>query len=583
MSSPDRSIDIDLEKYPSTATKSVYGQSKDDKNVFDIHPTESQVIPGEVEYADTPSHQNFLQKFFSDFKPVKADREDGVALKRHLKGRHMQMIAIGGAIGTGLFVGSGSSLADGGPASVIIDYTLIGIMMFFTVYALGELAVSYPVAGGFYNYAVRFIDPAWGFAVGWNYFMNYFVTFPLELTTCAITFRYWTDINSCAWITIFLVFVICINLFGVRGYGEVEFILSTLKVVATTGFIILAIIINCGGVPTDPRGYIGGKIIKNKPFRHSFKGFCSVFTTAGFSFSGTEVVGLAAAEAEDPQKSLPRATKQVFWRIAIFYVVSLILIGLLVSPDDPRLMGNSSDGSTSPFVLAIKEANIRGLPSVFNAVIIISTVSVANSCTFTASRTLHAMAAKGDAPRFFAYTDRLGRPLLAMAVCLLFGFFAYINAAGDVSDTVFDWLLAISGISNFFSWGSINLCHIVFRLAMKKQGRSLDQLGFVSPMGIWGSAIGLAFNILCLMAEFYVSLFPIGSKPNANDFFQGYLAAPIVIAFFIGYKIYDRSHIPSLSKLDLDTGLRTYPPRDKESEKIRDAKGFFKWIWQSLC
>ncbi|CAB91572.1 plasma membrane amino acid transmembrane transporter Aat1 [Schizosaccharomyces pombe] len=547
---------------------------------------ESTVLSGQVDFVE-PEHKGFFQNLIDGFKPAReADGNGGPALKRGLSTRHMQLMSIGGAIGSGLYVGSGSALADGGPASVIINYILIGIMMFFVIYALGEMAVAYPVAGSFNTYATRFIDPAWGFAVSWNYFFNYFVTFPFELTTCAITFTFWTDVNCAVWISIFLVVVIGINLFGVRVFGEVEFVLALIKVVATVGFIILAIIINCGGVPTDHRGYIGGSIIKQKPFRHGFKGFCSVYTTAAFSFSGTEIVGLAAAEVGDPRKTLPGAVKQVFWRVAIFYIVSLILIGLLISPDDPKLMGNGS-ASVSPFVLAIQEANIKGLPSVFNAVIIISVISVTNSSTYTAGRTLHGMANLKQAPAFFKYTDRLGRPLIAMIVVLSFGFFAYINEANnngnDISDTVFDWLLAISGLSNFFTWGSICLSHIMFRLAFKKQGHSLKELGFVSPMGIWGSVIGLGFNILCLMAEFYVSLFPIGGSPNANDFFQGYLAACITLVFFIGYKIYDRSHIPSLDKLDITTGLKTYEYEETKDSSDTGRFRFFKKIINTVC
>ncbi|EPX73919.1 uncharacterized protein SOCG_03136 [Schizosaccharomyces octosporus yFS286] len=568
-----------IEKYPSNTITPE--DTKDEKKLPLDSPTTAP--QGEL-YELEPKKEGFFESIINDFKPATTTRGDGAALKRSLKGRHMQMIAIGGAIGTGLFVGSGSSLANGGPASVIIDYTLIGIMMYFTVYALGELAVAYPLAGGFYTYCMRFIDPGWGFACGWNYFLNYFVTFPLELTTCAITFKYWTEINSAVWISIFLFLIIFINLFGVKGYGEVEFILSTIKVIATTGFIILAIIINCGGVPTDHRGYIGGKIISHQPFRHGFKGFCSVFTTAAFSFSGTEAVGLAAAEAENPRKSLPHATRQVFWRIAIFYVVGLLMISLLVSPDDSDLMNNSSNTSVSPFVLAIREAGIKGLPSVFNAVIIISVISVANSCTYIASRTLHALALNKNAPSFLTYTDRLGRPLMAMILVLAFGFIAYINEAKNKSTTVFNWLLAVSGLSSFFSWGSINLCHIIFRLAMKKQGRSLDTLGFVSPMGIWGSCIGLGFNILCLIAQFYVSLFPVGGKPNAAGFFQGYLAAIVVVVFFIGYKIYDRTYIRSLADIDLDTGLHTFEDlSDNNNEKPRNAKGRIKQVLKNVC
>jgi len=215
-------------------------------------------------------------------------------LKRNLQGRHMQMIAIGGSIGAGLFVGSGGALQSGGPGSLVIDFIITGIMLLMTVNALGELASLYPVAGAFYTYSARFIDPAWGFAMGWNYAINWLVTLPFELTAAGITIAFWTngDINVGAWITIFLVLIIIINIFGVRGYGEVEFVLGMVKVIAVIGFIIYGIIVDCGGVPTDTRGYIGAHYWHDPgAFRNGFKGFCSVFVTAAFAFSGTELVG----------------------------------------------------------------------------------------------------------------------------------------------------------------------------------------------------------------------------------------------------------------------------------------------------
>ena len=233
------------------------------------------------------------------------------------------MIAIGGSIGTGLFVGSGSALSTGGPAALIIDYGLIGIMLFCTVHALGELAVLYPVAGSFAAYSSRFIDPAWGFAMGWNYALQWMVTLPLEIVAASITLQFWDGAkgtNPAAWVTIFLFVIIAINLFGVRGYGEAEFVFSIIKVLAVVGFCILGIIINTGGVGDK---YYGAHYwYEPGAFAAGFKGVCSVFTTAAFSFSGTELVGLAAAESENPRKTLPKAVKQVFWRICL---VSILL------------------------------------------------------------------------------------------------------------------------------------------------------------------------------------------------------------------------------------------------------------------
>ena len=185
------------------------------------------------------------------------------------------------------------------------------------------------------------MSPSWGFATGWDYAIQWLTVLPFEITTAGITLDYWKNarsVDNAVWVTIFLVALAVVQIFGVRGYGETEFILSIIKVTACTGFIILGIIINCGGVPTDPRGYIGGRYWHSpySAFKNGFHGFCSVFVTAAFSFAGTELTGLAAAEAENPLKSIPQATKQVVWRIMFFYVVALLLIGLNVPSNDRK-------------------------------------------------------------------------------------------------------------------------------------------------------------------------------------------------------------------------------------------------------
>ncbi|TVY81031.1 putative amino-acid permease P7G5.06 [Lachnellula suecica] len=512
-------------------------------------------------------------------------------LKRHLKGRHMQMIAIGGSIGAGLFVGSGKALASGGPGWLIIDFLIIGFMLLLTVNAMGELAALYPVAGSFYNYSVRFIDPAWGFAMGWNYAINWLVVLPFELTTAGITIAYWTDpnntgtpsINVGVWITIFLAMVVAINLFGVKGYGEVEFVLGTIKVIAIIGFIILGVIIDCGGVPTDTRGYIGAKYWHDPgAFRNNFKGFCSVFVTAAFAFAGTELVGLAAAESDNPRVMIPKATKQVFWRISLFYIVSLFILGLIV-PSDNTDLSNASGGNTrySPFVLSFQLAGIKALPSIFNAVITIAVISVANSCTYGSTRTLQALCAQGMGPAWGMKIDKHGRPYWLILVALLFGCLAYVNEASAGGD-IFNWLLALSGLSNFFTWGSICFAHIQFRRVWKMNGRTTDDLPFAAIFGVTGSWIGLGLNIMCLLAQFYIALFPIGgAPPNAEDFFEAYLAAPIVIAFFVGYKLWKRewSIGVDLSAIKVDEGRRDYDADAFRAEMEAERAEIASWTW----
>ncbi|KUI56267.1 hypothetical protein VP1G_03590 [Cytospora mali] len=512
------------------------------------------------------------------------DEELGVVngdnkLNRDLKSRHMQMIAIGGAIGAGLFVGSGSALHAGGPAALVICYSIIGVMLLFTCQALAELAVLYPVNGAFYTYVVRFIDPSWGFAMGWDYAISWLTILPFELVAASITITYWRDdLNMGIWVTIFLVVLCGIQIFGVRGYGEVEFVLSMIKIAACTGFIILGIVINCGGVGNQ--GYLGAKYWHDPgAFNNGFNGFCSVFVVAAFAFGGTELVGLAAAESANPRKAIPLATKQVFWRIFFFYVVNLFIVGLIIPSNDDRLLGASgANTKASPFVLAIEDAGIKVLPSIFNAVITLAVISVANSCTFGSTRTMQAMAERGMAPKQLAYIDKHGRPIWCIVIQILFGLLAFIGEASSQS-IIFTWLLSLSGLSYFFVWGTICATHIRFRKAWKQHGLSLDLIPYKPTLGVWGSWIGLILCALCLIATFYSSLYPTpNSTPDAMYFFEQYLAAPVVLALYLFWKIYtkDWRFLVPISEMDMMAGARLHNPEDVDDDLPKHQNWFVR-------
>ncbi|KAK8082999.1 amino acid permease [Apiospora saccharicola] len=469
------------------------------------------------------------------------------SLLRRLKGRHLQMIAIGGSIGTGLFVASGRSLAVGGPGSLLLAYLFVGTMLYFTVQALGELAVAFPVAGSFSAYSTRFIDPSWGFAMGWN---------------------------------IFLAIIVFINLFGVKGYGEAEFIFAIIKVIAVIGFILLGVVLNIGGTPNG--GYIGDLYWHNPgAFHNGFKGLCTVFVQAAFAFAGTELVGLAAAETMNPRKSLPTAIKQVFWRISLFYIVALTLVGLLVPYTDTRLLrgeGNTDKmtAAASPFVIAIENAGIEVLPSVMNVVILIAVLSVGNSSVFGSSRTLAALADQKQAPRILAYVDRQGRPLVAIVVASSVGLLAFLADIGAQS-TVLDWLLAISGLSSLFTWASICLAHIRFRRAWADQGHSLSELAFRSQCGVWGSWLGFGFNLLVLVTQFWL----------AENFFLQYMAVPIVMVFYAAHRFHIRGTggFVRTRDIDIDTGRRDFNLPILVAQETEERRGWPKWkkLYKFLC
>lgn len=499
------------------------------------------------------------------------------------------MIAIGGSIGTGLFVGSANSFVAGGPASVLICFLLIGAMLFTVVHALGELAVLFPIQGSFSVFSTRFIDPAWGFAMGWNYAMQWLIVLPLELSAAAIVIQYWqTSLNIGVYITIFIIVIVAINLCGVRGYGEAEFVFSTIKVIAVIGFIILAVVIDVGGAPNGK--YLGAHTWHNPgAFNHGFHGLCAVFVNAAFSFSGTELVGLAAAEAANPRKTLPKATKQVFWRILIFYIVSLLLIGFIVPYNDPRLTLTTSTAASSPFVIAILIGEIKVLPDIFNAVILIAVLSVGNSSTYGSSRTIAGLAQIGQAPAILGYVDRMGRPLASLLLALVFGFLAYINIAPS-GDTIFDWLLALSALSSFFTWGSICFCHIRFRKAWIAQGHSLKEIPFRSASGVIGSWFGLTLNVLCLIAQFYVALYAPGASTinTAGEFFEAYLAVPIIAVFYVFYKVvyWKTAKFQRASTMDITSQRRALDMEEIEAEEEAERLNptpTWKKIYHTLC
>lgn len=488
-------------------------------------------------------------------------------LQQKMKPRHLQMIAVGGSIGTGLFIGSGGALAVGGPAALLLDWIIIGFMVLMTCQAIGEMAILYPLSGGFYALAVRMLDPAWGFAMGWNYVLQWAVVLPLEITAAGITVSYWpNNVPLGAWITIFFLAIVAINVFGTLGYAEEEFWSSCLKLFVVVMFIFIAVVLNAGGGPKDGDygSYVGGRYWQDPgAFAHGFPGVCAVFVTAAFSFAGTELVGLAASETPNPRKTMPSAIKNTFWRITIIYILSLLMIGLLLPYNDENLLFGGGTAAASPFVRVLDRAKIPGINHLINVTICISVLSIGLSCVYGGSRTLAALAETGYAPKIFAYVDKSGRPLWAVVFILAFGPLAYVNLAQDSADEVFAWLLALSGLSTLFTWGSIMLCHIRFRKAWKVQGHSVEELPFRAMFGVWGSWIGLILVFLVLLAQGYVAIWPIDGMSSdsatvAENFFKVYLALPVVIAcYVIGY-VWKRTTPQRAHEIDLDTGRKSW-------------------------
>ncbi|KAF8915773.1 amino acid permease/ SLC12A domain-containing protein [Mucidula mucida] len=333
-------------------------------------------------------------------------------------------------------------------------------------------------------------------------------------------------------------------------------------------FIFVGIICCAGGGPSSGEygAYVGGKYwndpgaFANVSRVFLLSRFVCQFAYEGFHTdviaAGTELVGLAASETPNPRRSC----LGTFWRITIIFVVSLTIIGLLLPYDEPRLIGGSGS-SASPFVIVLSHANISGLDDLVNATICISVLSIGLSCVYAGSRTLTALAETGFAPKVFAYVDKSSRPLFSVVAILIFGPIAYVNCSDD-GDTVFKWLLALSGLSTIFTWMAICLCHIRFRAAWKAQGHSLEELPFKALGGVWGSWFGVIMNGLVLIAQFYVAVFPVGESVSGRDaadsFFSAYLAAPIMIMFYIIGYVWKRQLPKRANAIDLDSGRKSW-------------------------
>lgn len=273
-------------------------------------------------------------------------------------------------------------------------------------------------------------------------------------------------------------------------------------------------------------------------------------------------------------------------------MISLTIVGCLVPYTDDALIGSSSsDANASPFVIAVRNAGISAVPSIMNVVILIAVLSVGNSSIYGSSRTIAALADRGQAPKIMGYIDRSGRPLVAIIFSSAFGFIAYVVAAGtEAQGKAFTWMIAISGLASIFTWGSICFCHIRFRKAWKLQGHTLDELAFKSQATVWGSWVGFIFNLLVLVAQFWTGFAPVGyadmtAAERVETFFEAYLAFPIVMVCYIGFKLVYKTKIKRARDIDVTSGRREMNLAELLAQERAEQAKWPKWkkVWNTIC
>ncbi|KAH9832274.1 amino acid permease-domain-containing protein [Rhodofomes roseus] len=490
--------------------------------------------------ADSPAGE--LPELAAGALPVPpVDRLHG-GLHRGLSARQVSMIAIAGTIGTGLFLGTGKSLAEGGPASMLICYAIVGVIVYVTLLLLGEMATQYPVAGSFNAYATRFFSPGYGFALSWNYWFNDAVSVASDLTAAQLVLQFWTTWHPWVISLVFWVFLVGINAAHVRAYGELEYWLSFLKVFTIVLFIILGILVNVG--VNREHEYIGGRYwhIPGAPFVGGFGGFARVFVTASFAFGGTESLGVTAGETKNPSRNMPRVVKFVFWRILLFYILSIALIGLNVPWNYPGLSNRST--TTSPFTLVFKEVGSNVAGSFMNTVILTSVLSAGNHALFAGTRVLYGLSTTSprQAPSIFSVTTPGGVPLAALIATSSVSVLCF-GSSFIGSGALWGWLQNIVGVSNQIAWLSIGIASWRFRRAWVRQGRSLEEMKFRAAWTWpWGPPFVVVSVPILILIQGWSSVIP---RFSAVDFVSFYIEIPVMALMYAGWLIVRRQPKPA--------------------------------------
>ncbi|MBT2670934.1 amino acid permease [Streptomyces sp. ISL-14] len=457
------------------------------------------------------------------------------------------MISLGGTIGTGLFLASGGAIHSAGPGGALVAYAVIGIMVYYLMTSLAEMAAFMPVAGSFRVYASKFVDPSFGFAIGWNYWYNWAITIAAELAAVVLIMKFWfPDSPSFIWSAIALIIMFLINYMSVKGFGETEFWFAMIKVVTVIIFLITGVLIILGIMGgKDPIGF-SNFTMGEGPFNGGFFTILGVFMAAGFSFQGTELLGVTAGESENPEKNIPKAIRSVFWRIILFYILAIFVIGMIIPFTDSRLL--SEDVAVSPFTLVFERAGLAFAASIMNAIILSSVLSAGNSGMYASTRMLWDLARDGKAPKFLGKLDKRGVPVNALIVTSLVGCVAFLASFfGD--GVVYIWLLNASGMAGFVTWVGIAIAHYRFRKAYAAQGLDMNDLPFRAKGFPFGPIFALVLCIIIIIGQGYQAFSSDGI--DWNSMFVSYIGLILFFVLWFGYKIKHKTKIIPLEECDL--------------------------------
>ncbi len=418
-------------------------------------------------------------------------------LAQKLHSRHVNMIALGGAIGTGIFLASGYAITVGGPGGALLAYIIMAVIVYFLMTSLGEMSTYKPSAGTFCDYSNMYVGKSFGFAMGYNYWLNWAITIAAEISAAAIIISYWfPHVSSVLFSAIFFIGIFLFNIFSVRVYGETEYWLSLMKVAVIILFIVFGII---ALFHTPKFGTINWHV-GDAPFHAGFIGFLAVFLIAGFSFQGSELVGVASEETRDPHINIPKSIKRVFWRLCLFYVISIAIISLLIPYTDPNL-ANQSDVTMSPYTIVFKNYLSHYAASFINLIILIAVLSAGNASMYSATRILWYLGKTKQAPTALQKVNRQGVPMLALIITAVIGCVVFVSSYVG-NGTLFNYLVQISSLSGFIAWFGIALSHYQFRRKYLPAHGGLQSLTYKAKFYPFAQIISMLFILFIVIAQF---------------------------------------------------------------------------------
>lgn len=616
--------------------------SMQEKVDYDFHKIDQyQNIDPKDSNLPNQKSKNILWRFLNKIDPIRIariQRANKYQIQRKLNVRHLHQIALGGTLGVGLLLSSGKAFTIGGPLGCLLGFLIAGFVVIVTMLSFCEIVTLIPLCGGVSGIASRFVDDAFGFSLGVVYWVTYTISFPTELTAGAIMLSFYKDLevpgpHTAGWITLFFVFTLLLNLFDIRVYGEFEYYSTIIKLLILLGLMIYMIVLNTGG---------SGPLHENIGFKYwnsrlsnfsehiTFGAFRPTFdvndtglgalngigghlgrflqvliasVVASYAYVGTEIVIIAGSESRNPRQSIPTATKNIYVRIVIFYIVAIFLVGLNVYSGDPRLLryfaneskpdssvelqnrvialiggnhcdseiidwGGFTNGNQSPWVIAIQSAGLCTFASAVNAFLLYFALTAASSQLYVSSRTLYFMAIQNKAPSCFSLCTKRGVPYMSVLFTASFGLLSYLSVQNNTA-LIFERMVSVCATAGLLVWSGMCLSFIRFYYALKLRpdiiSRNDDDYPYKSPLQPYIAYLGLFIGMFLVLSSGFIVF--LKDEWSPLFFISSYGCLFLFILCYFGYRLFWRTKVQRLDQIDLDSGRREIDRVIWEDEK----------------